>query len=194
MLGYIFSSLKETLLKMLGYAFFFGWIPLILTSNLVINLIEKYFYFGFLKGISDVGIGKIPLQEMLSGVVPSSQPLLAVLFLYAYIHIFFLSAGFLWRFVFYIKNNMYEKNYGYSKVVYFSDSYISYSKKMKSFIILSDFIFEVLSGVIGAYVAYILFIQQSFNEVPSLIYLIYNVFLLLWCKKFLEKAVIVPSQ
>lgn len=194
MLGYIFSSLKETLLKMLVYAFFFGWIPLILTSNLVINLIEKYFYFGFLKGISDVGVGKIPLQEMLSGVVPSSKPLLAVLFLYAYIHIFFLSLCFLLRFIFYMKNNMYKKNYEYSDVVRFSDSYKFYSKNMKRLIPLSDFIFEVLAGVIGAYIAYIFFIQHTFNEIPGLIYLSCNVFLLLWVKKFLEKAVIIQSQ
>ena len=95
MKGYLCSSFKETFIKIVVYSLFFGWIPLILTSNFVITLIEKYFYFGFLKGISDVGAGKTPLEEMLGGIVPSSQPLLAVLFLYVYVHILVLGMGFI---------------------------------------------------------------------------------------------------
>ncbi|EHU1210451.1 MULTISPECIES: hypothetical protein [Acinetobacter] len=194
MFGYILSSFKESCFKITIYAFFFGWIPLILTSNFVINLIDKYFYFGFLKGISDAQAGRNPLEEMLSGLIPSSKPLLAVLFLYAYIHIFLLMIGFSYRFLIYMKKNLYKKNYEYKDVVHFSINYKLYSKKMKSLIILSDFIFEVLSGVIGAFIAYILLTQSISNEISSLLDLIYNVFLLLWSKKFLEKTVIISSQ
>ena len=194
MKGYLCSSFKETFIKIVVYSLFFGWIPLILTSNFVITLIEKYFYFGFLKGISDVGAGKTPLEEMLGGIVPSSQPLLAVLFLYVYVHILVLGMGFIYRLSIYMKRNFYCKHYEYSDVIRFSPAYLTYSKNMKRLTTLSDFIFEVLSGVIGAFVAYIFFIQQAYDEIGSLIYLIYNVFLLLWIKKFLEKAVSVPSE
>ncbi len=75
-----------------------------------------------------------------------------------------------------MKKNLYKKNYEYKDVVHFSINYKLYSKKMKSLIILSDFIFEVLSGVIGAFIAYILLTQSISNEISSLLDLIYNVF------------------
>lgn len=186
-------AFKQTLNKYFVYAFFFGLIPVFLTSEIVLYIIDNFLYIGFLKGISDVEAGTSSLNEMIGGIIPSSKPLLSVLFLYACIHIFLLTLGFIYRLIQYSIRNWNVQKYKYHQVKRFSESYQCYSNLMTRLTTLSDFIFEVLCSVTGAYFTYILLNNSFSDDFYRFGYLFINVFILLYIKKFLEIVVIIKD-